>query len=107
MSGFDAHTTSFREFRGGTVRASAGLAVLLVVAAMAGCSAESNYAGSMMPAGQTCQSIRADLNKLDARGVPRYVEAVGAGRKVTPQQKADADLYNRLLSQYLGSKCHV
>lgn len=41
------------------------------------------------------------------RGVQNSVEAQSAGRKITAQQKADADRYNQLLEQYLGARCHV
>lgn len=44
---------------------------------------------------------------MDSRGVPAKVEAVKSGRKVSPQDKADADRYNQLLDWYLGGRCHV
>jgi hypothetical protein len=56
--------------------------------------------------GETCNSIRGKLNKLDAKGVPAYVEAQSRGKKLAGQQKADADAYNGLLNQYLGARCH-
>lgn len=40
-------------------------------------------------------------------GVQGSVEAQSAGRKLSAQQKADADRYNQLLEQYLGARCHV
>jgi hypothetical protein len=57
--------------------------------------------------GETCGSIKQQLNKLDARGVPSSVQAEASGKKLSGQQKADADLYNRLLNDYLGARCHV
>jgi hypothetical protein len=57
--------------------------------------------------GETCSSVKSQLNKLDARGVPSSVQAQAAGKKLSGQQKADADLYNRLLDDYLGARCHV
>jgi|SRR5688572_8394159 hypothetical protein len=57
--------------------------------------------------GETCSSVKSQLNKLDARGVPASVQAQAAGKKISAQQKADADLYNRLLNDYLGARCHV
>lgn len=57
--------------------------------------------------GETCQSIRADLNRLDREGVPSLVEQQNAGKKLAGPQKAKADLYNTLLDKYLGARCHV
>jgi hypothetical protein len=42
-----------------------------------------------------------------SRGVQSSVEAQAANRKLSPQQKTDADRYNQLLAQYLGARCHV
>lgn len=60
-----------------------------------------------LPMGESCQSIRSQLNGLDAKGVPALVERQGSGGKLSGPQKAQADQYNRLLSQYLGARCHV
>ncbi len=60
-----------------------------------------------LPIGQSCQSIRGELNKLDSRGVPTQVEKASNGGKLSASQRSDVDNYNRLLSQYLGSRCHV
>jgi hypothetical protein len=54
-----------------------------------------------------CRSTKEQLNKLDAKGVQALVEAQSRGKKLSPSQKADADTYNRLLNDYLGSRCHV
>ena len=90
------------------VRALAGFAI---VAGLAGCAAQSAPGGDPgakpLPPGSTCQSIRADLNKLDARGVPAKVERATAGQKLSPADKADVDRYNQLLNFYLGGRCHV
>jgi hypothetical protein len=83
------------------------LAIGLVGAGLGGCATSGGGGNASLPAGETCQSIRSQLSKLDARGVRSSVEAQAAGRKITPQQKADADAYNRLLNDYLGAKCHV
>lgn len=92
-------------------RFKVGLTVLAVGGLMAGCAAQGAPGGDPgarpLPQGYTCQSVRAELNKLDARGVQSKVEAVNAGRKVSPQDKADADRYNQLLNFYLGGRCHV
>ncbi len=57
--------------------------------------------------GETCQSIRTNLNKLDKEGVPSLVERQSSGQKLPAAQKAKADLYNQLLDKYLGARCHV
>lgn len=62
---------------------------------------------SSLPMGESCQNIRSQLNALDAKGVPALVERQGSGGKLSGPQKAQADQYNRLLSQYLGARCHV
>lgn len=84
---------------------------LMAAALLVGCAAQSAPGGDPgarpLPPGQTCQSIRSELNKLDARGVPAKVEAVSAGRRVSAQDRADADRYNQLLNSYLGARCHV
>lgn len=85
---------------------SVGLAAL-ALAGCAGSNADGDPGPTALSAGETCQSIRADLIKLDKSGVERYIEQQNAGKKLTPEQKAQADLYNRLLNQYLGARCHV
>jgi len=85
---------------------AAGLAGL----AAAGCAANSGHGDpgpTALSGGQTCQSIRDNLNRLDGKGVPALVERQNAGKKMSAAQKAQADLYNRLLNQYLGARCHV
>jgi hypothetical protein len=78
-------------------------------AVLAGCASGSNSGpGSKALAnGETCSSVKQQLNRLDAKGVPASVQAQAAGKKISAQQKADADLYNRLLDDYLGARCHV
>lgn len=87
------------------------LPALMAAAALAGCAAQSAPYGDpgarALPAGQSCQSLRAELNKLDSRGVPSKVEAASRGQKISPQSQADVDRYNQLLNYYLGARCHV
>ena len=71
---------------------------------VAGCATEG---GGAVGGTENCLAIKAQLNKLDAKGVPAFVEAQSQGRKLAPAQKADADTYNRLLNEYLGARCHV
>ena len=84
---------------------------LSAVLGLAGCAAQSAPGGDPgarpLPPGQTCQSLRGDLNRMDSRGAQAKVEAVTAGRKVSAQDKAEVDRYNELLNYYLGGRCHV
>lgn len=97
--------------RGFGARALMGAAAGTFVLACAGCAGGSPTGGDPGPTaltgGETCQSIRDNLNKLDSEGVPALVERQNAGKKMSPAQKAQADLYNRLLNKYLGARCHV
>jgi hypothetical protein len=92
---------------------SATVKILMAAAAgalLAGCAAD-GYDGDpgAMPlaAGQSCGSIRQELNRLDAKGTQSKVEAATAGKKLPPAAQADVDRYNYLLNQYLGARCHV
>ena len=96
--------------RGGAFRLAL-LGAVAVAGLMAGC-ASGNQAGSGPPrkalaAGETCGSIKQQLNRLDAKGVPSVIQRQAAGGSVSASQKADADLYNRLLNDYLGAQCHA
>ena len=87
------------------------LGTIGVVGLLGGCasggSGPGGPSGKQLANGESCGSIKSQLNKLDARGVPSSVQAQAAGKKISGQQKADADLYNRLLNDYLGARCHV
>lgn len=83
---------------------AAGLA--LVIAGCAGGSG-GDPGAKPLPMGETCQSLRGQLDRLLSRGVQPKVEALSAGRKMSPKDKADAEAYNRILNQYLGARCHV
>ncbi len=86
------------------------LSVAAVLAVLAGC-AEGNNSGDPggipLAAGQSCGSIRGELDKLDRKGTQSKVEAATAGKKLAPAAQADVDRYNLLLNQYLGARCHV
>lgn len=85
-----------------------GLTVLLQGCGGASGGSSSGDPGARpLPAGETCQSIRGELNRLDSRGVPAQVERASGGGKLTPAQRSDVDKYNDLLNQYLGARCHV
>ena len=94
-------------------RVSAALRYLAVVAgliAVAGCEG-GNYGGDPgaqpLASGQSCGSIRGELDQLDRRGTQGKVEAASQGKKLSAKDKSDVDRYNTLLNQYLGARCHV
>jgi hypothetical protein len=90
------------------VRRFSGLYAVIAAAFLGACATGGNgYGSASLPAGESCGSIKSQLNKLDAKGVPAYVEAQSRGKKLSSAQKADADTYNRLLNDYLGARCHV
>lgn len=96
----------------GTTNVFKRTALLVTVAGLAGCA--SSNAGPYgdpgarpLPPGYSCQSVRAELNRLDAKGIRGKVEAASAGKKLPAQQQTDVDRYNYLLNVYLGARCHV
>ena len=84
------------------------VAMMSAALALAGC--EGGIGGDpgaqALPAGQSCQSLRAELNRMDSQGAQSKVERVQAG-KGDAAAKAMADRYNQVLNQYLGARCHV
>jgi hypothetical protein len=88
------------------------LAAMAAVAALAACAeGEGGYGGdpgaaSLSP-GQSCGTIRQQLDALDRKGTQAKVEAASAGKKLPPKDKSDVDQYNTLLNQYLGARCHA
>lgn len=90
------------------------LAVILVVlltGALQGCGGAAGGNGDPgakpLPPGQSCGSIRNELNRLDSIGVPAQVERASNGGKLSAAQRDNVDKYNDLLNQYLGARCHV
>ena len=90
----------------GVVLASAAAVLLAGCAGNTG-GGPSDPGAQALSAGETCQSIRTNLNQLDKQGVPSLVEQQNSGKKLAAPQKAKADLYNSLLDKYLGARCHV
>lgn len=90
-----------------------GMMAAAITMLLAGCAGNTGNGSGGDPgpqalsAGESCQSIRANLNKLDKEGVPNLVERQNSGQKLPAAQKAKADLYNQLLDKYLGARCHV
>lgn len=82
----------------------------LVVALLTGCAdggGNGDPGAIPLASGQSCGSIRQELDKLDRKGTQSKVEAATAGKKLAPAVQADVDRYNSLLNQYLGARCHV
>lgn len=86
---------------------AAAAATLIAGCANEGGSGYGDPGARALPSGESCKSIRAELNRMDARGVPSKVEAVNAGRRVSSKDRELADRYNSLLNSYLGARCHV
>lgn len=85
------------------------LAIAVLGGALQGCggAAGGDPGARPLPLGESCQSIRGELNRLDSRGVPAQVEKATNGGRLTADQRANVDRYNQLLNQYLGARCHV
>ncbi len=84
---------------------------LAVLSALGGCADGQGGTGGdpgarPLASGQSCQSLRAELNKMDSQGAQGKVERASKG-KVDPATQAVADRYNGLLNQYLGARCHA
>lgn len=86
-----------------------GLIGLAGLALLAGCAEGGAGDPGAIPlaAGQSCGSIRSELDRLDRKGTQSKVEAATAGKRLSPAAQADVDRYNSLLNQYLGARCHV
>jgi hypothetical protein len=86
------------------------LALVGAAALLSACADSGNNGdpgGIPLASGQSCGSIRGELDKLDHKGTQSKVEAATAGKKLAPAAQADVDRYNLLLNQYLGARCHV
>jgi hypothetical protein len=82
----------------------------IAVLAAGGCAAQSgpkDPGPRPLAAGQTCQSLRTEMDSLDRRGARGIVESHLAGRPLTPERTGMARRYLDLLDQYLGARCHV
>ena len=83
------------------------LAVMAVGLAASGCASGGPPGAMAMPMGQSCQSVRAELSRLDAKGIQSKYDALNRGQRLSPAAQAEVDRYNQLLNQYLGAQCHV
>lgn len=85
-----------------------GIVAVLIAACAGGNAATSGDPGARpLPPGASCQSIRGELNKLDARGAQGKVQAAAEGKRLGPADMELVNRYNALLGQYLGARCHV
>lgn len=103
------HGRNHRNFRGARLSVVVGATVAGLL--LAGCGGGGSQPGGdpgarALPSGQSCQTVRGEMDKMLSRGVQPKVEAAQAGRKLAPAQQAEVDQYNRLLAQYLGARCH-
>ena len=92
------------------LRALQCLAAAAAVAVIAGCSDGGGFGdpgAAPLASGQSCGTIRQELDQLDRKGTQGKVEAASQGKKLSPKDKGDVDRYNSLLNQYLGARCNV
>jgi hypothetical protein len=80
---------------------------LVLAFGLAGCAAQNGHTLVGFTDGGDCQTVRQQLRKLDAAGVPAQIQAHAAGQPVSGTTKANIDLYNRLLEEYLGNNCQL
>jgi len=87
------------------------LAAAVAIASLGGCADGEGFSGdpgaAPLASGQSCGTIRQELDALDRKGTQAKVEAASAGKKLAPKDKGDVDRYNTLLNQYLGARCHA
>ena len=87
------------------------LAAAAAVAALGACADGDGFGGdpgaTPLAVGQSCGSVRQELDSLDRKGTQAKVEAASQGKKLSPKDRADVDRYNSLLNQYLGARCHA
>ena len=86
------------------------LAIMSAAALLSACADGTGYGdpgATPLASGQSCGSIRGELDQLDRKGTQAKVEAASQGKKLSAKDKIDVDRYNTLLNQYLGARCHV
>lgn len=89
------------------MRLGATIFVLLCLPGCAGDSKRGDPGPIPLAAGQTCQSVRNDLDALDRKGARGLVEARQAGRPLSKPNSELVERYYNLLDQYLGARCHA
>ncbi|MCH9765472.1 MAG: hypothetical protein K0U34_05705 [Alphaproteobacteria bacterium] len=87
------------------------IANVLVVGSMtlsvAACGGPGSGNPSTAPNASGCASLRTELSKYEKKGVASWAEAKNAGKKLSKAKEADLRIYNDLLNQYLGGRCHT
>lgn len=91
-----------------------GLAVILLVAPsfLGGCApSEGEAPAALAPAvaatNRSCQALRTEITKMEARGTTKLIDRQHDGGKVSSREQAEIDTYNSLLNEYLGARCHL
>ncbi len=72
------------------MRSLGRIAVMSVAVLATGCA---TTGGQGLTSSSSCRSLKQQINRIAAKGLP-------------PRNKKDSDTYNRLLNDYLGSRCH-
>jgi len=88
------------------------IAAALAAGLLAACESDGRPEGGdpgakPLAAGQTCQDLKTELNRLQSRGAASKADAAASGRKLSDKDRAEANRYNTVLDQYLGSRCHL
>ena len=88
-------------------------ASLCLALVLSGCAGNSDGGSSSVASragggssAKSCGETRQQLDRLDSQGVPALIEASNSGKKLSSSQQDKVDLYNRLLKNYLGGRCH-
>lgn len=84
----------------------------MLALALAGCASSMSQIGAPPAAApvltdRSCQSLRSEIMKREARGAARLVDRKNDGGKLNPREQAEIDTYNSLLNEYLGARCHL
>lgn len=87
-----------------TIRRASVASSILVLAALTGCGDPTTGPQASIADSQ-CVSLRKELNAMDARGVPSWIERKNNGGKLSAQQDAEVSRYNSVLNSYLGGQC--
>lgn len=104
---------SFRNIGGGRLRAGQIVGVMFAAVFAAGCATSGADVKAPAPApavaaaDRSCQGLRSEIMKMEARGVSKLVDRQHDGGKLNAGQKAEIDSYNGLLNEYLGARCHL
>ena len=73
------------------MRSLGRIAVISVALLATGCATTGGQ--GLTSSGASCRSLKQQINRIAAKGLP-------------PRNKKDSQTYNRLLNDYLGSRCH-